>query len=66
MIIGSLMMAMIPLSLDKRQDALVAIESAKAGLEECPNFNSNNSTDTIWVKDCQVHTELYFSRKQGE
>jgi len=32
---------------------------AKSGLEECPNYRSNNSTDTIWVKDCKEFTETY-------
>lgn len=39
---------------------------AKSGLEECPNFRSNNSTDTIWVKDCKEFTESYFKHNKVE
>ena len=38
------------------------IELSKNGLEECPNFHSNNSTDTIWVKNCEETTKQYKSK----
>lgn len=30
-----------------------------SGLEECPNYHSSVSTNTIWVKDCEKITVLY-------
>lgn len=53
------MSAMFALSVESYSEEKTAIENAKAGLEQCPNYRSMNSSATIWVRDCKEFTEAY-------
>ena len=63
MMVGMMGAGMFGLGMKDYHESNLAIESAKAGLEECPNLNSINSYETIWVKDCKVYTEIFHATK---
>ena len=63
MMVGIMATGMVALSVESYTDSKLSIESAKAGLEQCPNLNANNSHATIWVKDCKAFTETYYINK---
>ena len=66
MMIGIIVASVVGISMGGWNDRQIAIESAKAGLEQCPNLNSKNSTNTIWIKSCKEYTDAYYTGKQGE
>ena len=66
MMVGIMVAVMTTLSMERFTDSNIAIESAKEGLEQCPNLNSRNSSDTIWVKSCKEYTDSFYTGKQGE
>ena len=66
MMVGVMVAGMTALSMERFTDSNIAIASAKAGLEQCPNLNSRNSTNTIWVKSCKEYTDSFYTGKQGE
>ena len=66
MMVGIMFAGMTAISMERITDSNIAIASAKAGLEQCPNLNSRDSTRTIWVKSCQQFTDSFYTGKQGE
>ena len=62
MVVGSV--GSIGLTINEIQKTDKSIQAIKAGLEECPNLNSNVSNDTIFVKSCKEFTEEYHKNKE--